>query len=40
MASVHQLSQALTAYRGALLVVSHDLPFLDTLGITRWLART
>ncbi|WP_049565342.1 ABC-F family ATP-binding cassette domain-containing protein [Nonomuraea sp. SBT364] len=39
MASVRQLSQALSAYRGALLVVSHDLPFLETLGITRWLAK-
>ncbi len=39
MASVRQLSQALSAYQGALLVVSHDLPFLETLGITRWLAR-
>ncbi|MFG1943049.1 ABC-F family ATP-binding cassette domain-containing protein [Nonomuraea sp. NPDC048826] len=38
MASVRQLSQALSAYRGALVVVSHDLPFLETLGITRWLA--
>ncbi|GAA1582854.1 ATP-binding cassette domain-containing protein [Actinomadura kijaniata] len=37
MASVRQLSQALDAYRGALVVVSHDLPFLRTLGITRWL---
>ena len=40
MASVRQLSQALSAYRGALIVVSHDLPFLETLGITRWLSRT
>ncbi|WP_327105225.1 ABC-F family ATP-binding cassette domain-containing protein [Nonomuraea glycinis] len=38
MASVRQLSQALSAYQGALLVVSHDLPFLATLGIARWLA--
>ncbi|SEH00077.1 ATPase components of ABC transporters with duplicated ATPase domains [Nonomuraea solani] len=37
MASVRQLAQALAAYRGALIVVSHDLPFLETLGITRWL---
>ncbi|NJP88015.1 ABC-F family ATP-binding cassette domain-containing protein [Nonomuraea sp. FMUSA5-5] len=37
MASVRQLSQALAAYRGALIVASHDLPFLETLGITRWL---
>ncbi|MGW3342390.1 ABC-F family ATP-binding cassette domain-containing protein [Nonomuraea rubra] len=37
LASVRQLAQALSAYRGALIVASHDLPFLDTLGITRWL---
>jgi ATPase subunit of ABC transporter with duplicated ATPase domains len=35
MASVRQLAQALSAYRGALIVASHDLPFLETLGITR-----
>ncbi|RKS67853.1 ATPase subunit of ABC transporter with duplicated ATPase domains [Actinomadura pelletieri DSM 43383] len=37
MAAVAQLGQALAAYRGALIVVSHDVPFLRTLGITRWL---
>ncbi|WP_226900234.1 ATP-binding cassette domain-containing protein [Nonomuraea phyllanthi] len=37
MASVRQLSQALNAYRGALIVASHDVPFLETIGITRWL---
>ncbi|HEX2314233.1 MAG TPA: ABC-F family ATP-binding cassette domain-containing protein [Thermomonospora sp.] len=37
MASVRQLAQALDAYQGALVVVSHDLPFLETIGITRWL---
>jgi ATPase subunit of ABC transporter with duplicated ATPase domains len=37
MATVRQLSQALEGYRGALLVASHDLPFLRTAGITRWL---
>ncbi|UBU17179.1 ABC-F family ATP-binding cassette domain-containing protein [Nonomuraea gerenzanensis] len=37
LASVRQLAQALAAYRGALIVASHDLPFLETLGITRWL---
>ncbi|GAA4311211.1 ATP-binding cassette domain-containing protein [Actinomadura luteofluorescens] len=37
MASAAQLSQALAAYEGALVVVSHDVPFLRTLGITRWL---
>ncbi|GAA1793332.1 ATP-binding cassette domain-containing protein [Luedemannella flava] len=37
LASVEQLAQALAAYRGALIVSSHDLPFLRTAGITRWL---
>jgi len=37
LASVRQLSQALEAYRGAILVASHDLPFLRSAGITRWL---
>ncbi|MEU6041842.1 ABC-F family ATP-binding cassette domain-containing protein [Actinomadura sp. NPDC047616] len=37
LASVHRLGEALDAYRGALIVVSHDLPFLRALGITRWL---
>ena len=37
MASVRQLSQALEGYRGALLVASHDVGFLRSAGITRWL---
>jgi ATPase subunit of ABC transporter with duplicated ATPase domains len=37
MASVRQLSQALAGYRGAILVASHDVPFLRSVGITRWL---
>ncbi len=37
MPSTRQLIDALAAYRGALLVASHDLPFLRTLGVTRWL---
>jgi len=37
LASVRQLGEALAAYRGALVVASHDLPFLHTLGITRWI---
>ncbi len=37
MASVRQLSLALEGYRGAVLVASHDLPFLRLAGITRWL---
>ncbi|MFF5205951.1 ABC-F family ATP-binding cassette domain-containing protein [Streptosporangium sp. NPDC000396] len=38
LASVRQLAQALEAYRGAFVVVSHDLPFLESAGITRWLS--
>lgn len=38
LASVHQLVTALASYRGALLVASHDEPFLADLGITRHLA--
>ncbi|MFJ2715448.1 ABC-F family ATP-binding cassette domain-containing protein [Streptomyces sp. NPDC087437] len=37
MASVHRLTTALESYEGALIVASHDLPFLESLGITRWL---
>ncbi|WDM13372.1 ABC-F family ATP-binding cassette domain-containing protein [Streptomyces lavenduligriseus] len=37
MASVRQLTQALESYEGALLVAAHDLPFLESIGITRWL---
>jgi ATPase subunit of ABC transporter with duplicated ATPase domains len=37
LASVRQLSGALRSYRGALLVASHDVPFLRDIGITRWL---
>jgi ATPase subunit of ABC transporter with duplicated ATPase domains len=37
LASVRQLSQALDGYRGAILIASHDLPFLRSAGITRWL---
>ncbi|WP_369194881.1 ABC-F family ATP-binding cassette domain-containing protein [Streptomyces djakartensis] len=37
MASVRQLTSALESYEGALLVASHDLPFLESAGITRWL---
>ncbi len=38
MASVRQLAQALEAYWGALVVAGHDLPFLESIGITRWLS--
>ncbi|MGW7307059.1 ABC-F family ATP-binding cassette domain-containing protein [Streptomyces sp. NPDC054835] len=37
LASVRSLTAALDAYEGALVVVSHDVPFLESLGITRWL---
>ncbi|MBD0716102.1 ABC-F family ATP-binding cassette domain-containing protein [Streptomyces sp. CBMA370] len=37
MASVRKLTAALDAYEGALIVASHDVPFLESLGITRWL---
>ena len=37
MASVRQLSAALRSYPGALIVASHDVPFLRGLGLTRWL---
>jgi ATPase subunit of ABC transporter with duplicated ATPase domains len=37
LASVRQLSGALRSYQGALIVASHDVPFLRESGITRWL---
>jgi ATPase subunit of ABC transporter with duplicated ATPase domains len=37
MASMRRLTEALRCYRGALLVASHDMPFLRALGLTRWL---
>ncbi|MEV7423490.1 ABC-F family ATP-binding cassette domain-containing protein [Streptomyces sp. NPDC091212] len=37
LASVRRLTAALEAYRGALIVASHDVPFLESIGITRWL---
>ncbi|MFJ2089320.1 ABC-F family ATP-binding cassette domain-containing protein [Streptomyces sp. NPDC087901] len=37
MASVHRLTAALDSYEGALIVASHDVPFLESIGITRWL---
>ncbi|QLE75173.1 ABC-F family ATP-binding cassette domain-containing protein [Streptomyces rectiverticillatus] len=36
-ASLRQLTSALGSYRGALLIASHDLGFLGSVGITRWL---
>ncbi|WP_262387360.1 ABC-F family ATP-binding cassette domain-containing protein [Streptomyces sp. TRM49041] len=35
MASVRSLTEALEAYEGALIVASHDVPFLEAIGITR-----
>ncbi|MER7952665.1 ABC-F family ATP-binding cassette domain-containing protein [Streptomyces sp. NPDC096079] len=37
IASVRKLTAALDAYEGALIVASHDVAFLESLGITRWL---
>lgn len=34
---VRQLTSALASYEGALLVAAHDLRFLESVGITRWL---
>jgi ATPase subunit of ABC transporter with duplicated ATPase domains len=34
---VRQLTTALESYEGALIVAGHDLPFLESIGITRWL---
>ncbi|MDX2642573.1 ABC-F family ATP-binding cassette domain-containing protein [Streptomyces sp. PA03-1a] len=34
---VRQLTTALASFRGALVIASHDLPFLESVGITRWL---
>ncbi|MEW2544205.1 ATP-binding cassette domain-containing protein [Streptomyces sp. NPDC047002] len=36
-ASVRRLTAALDAYRGALLIAGHDLAFLRSVGVTRWL---
>ena len=37
LASVRQLTSALESYQGALLIASHDLAFLESIGVTRWL---
>ncbi|MCB5163996.1 ATP-binding cassette domain-containing protein [Streptomyces bambusae] len=37
LASVRQLTAALDSYEGALMVASHDVPFLESIGITKWL---
>ncbi|MEU0955108.1 ATP-binding cassette domain-containing protein [Streptomyces niveus] len=37
LASVRALTAALGSYRGALVVASHDMPFLESIGVSRWL---
>ncbi|OBQ53325.1 ABC transporter [Streptomyces sp. H-KF8] len=37
ISGVRQLTTALESYEGALIVAGHDLPFLESVGITRWL---
>ncbi|GAA1956271.1 ABC-F family ATP-binding cassette domain-containing protein [Amycolatopsis minnesotensis] len=37
LSSVRKLTQALESYVGALVVVSHDVPFLRDIGVSRWL---
>ncbi|MEU1486501.1 ABC-F family ATP-binding cassette domain-containing protein [Streptomyces sp. NPDC005752] len=37
LSGVRRLTSALEAFEGALIVASHDTPFLKSLGITRWL---
>lgn len=37
LSSVRQLTTALDSFEGALLIAGHDLPFLASVGITRWL---
>ncbi|MYW62785.1 ATP-binding cassette domain-containing protein [Streptomyces sp. SID8379] len=37
LASVRQLTSALESYEGALIVASHDVRFLESIGVTRWL---
>ncbi|MFZ4281122.1 ATP-binding cassette domain-containing protein [Streptomyces rhizosphaericola] len=38
LASVRRLTEVLAAYEGAVIVASHDVPFLESIGITRWLS--
>ncbi|MFF9688703.1 ATP-binding cassette domain-containing protein [Streptomyces sp. NPDC014623] len=37
LSGVRRLTSALESYEGALIVASHDTPFLKSLGITRWM---
>ena len=38
LASLEQLTDALSGYRGALIVASHDARFLEDIGVRRWWA--
>jgi ATPase subunit of ABC transporter with duplicated ATPase domains len=38
LGSLAELEAALNGYRGGILIASHDQPFLDSIGITRWLS--
>ena len=40
LSSVGQLRDALASYNGALVIASHDVPFLREIGITRWVELT
>ncbi|MFY1677529.1 MULTISPECIES: ABC-F family ATP-binding cassette domain-containing protein [unclassified Streptomyces] len=37
LAGVRRLTTALASYEGALIVAGHDLTFLESIGITRWI---
>lgn len=37
LAGLRQLTSALDSFEGALLIAGHDLPFLESIGVTRWL---
>jgi ATPase subunit of ABC transporter with duplicated ATPase domains len=37
LSSLRQLTGALESFEGALLIAGHDLPFLESIGVTRWL---
>jgi ATPase subunit of ABC transporter with duplicated ATPase domains len=40
LASVAQLKDALASFNGAVIIASHDVPFLREVGITRWVELT
>ena len=40
LSALAALTQALAGYEGALVIASHDVPFLNDLGVTRWLELT